>query len=207
MNIDSDYLWDKTGEPDPEIQQLEEVLGTLRYQPQPLKIPVGLQVGRERSFFRGFAPRLAIAATIAMLLLGLGLWLGLQRLERNRPAEIVRTAGTPAVNPKHEVEAPPKQDQNLVTSSGPDQKRIDEPRRGGANQSLLAANTNRVSNEHRNERVKNQQLAAKKLKEAEAAKDQLMLAFRMASVKLNFAQRKAQDLNQKEPTHNQHKIG
>jgi hypothetical protein len=32
-----DYLWDKTGEPDPEIQQLEEILGTLRY--QPLQLP------------------------------------------------------------------------------------------------------------------------------------------------------------------------
>src|SRR6266545_7807215 len=36
MNIDSDYLWDRTGEPDPEIQELEEILGTLRYQPRPL---------------------------------------------------------------------------------------------------------------------------------------------------------------------------
>ena len=34
MNNDGDYLWDKTGEPDPEIQQLEEILGTLRYQPR-----------------------------------------------------------------------------------------------------------------------------------------------------------------------------
>ena len=45
MNIDGDYLWDKTGEPDPEIQQLEEILGTLRYQPRPLEIPEEIQIG------------------------------------------------------------------------------------------------------------------------------------------------------------------
>jgi hypothetical protein len=207
MNIDSDYLWDKTGEPDPEIQQLEEVLGTLRHQPRSLKIPAGLQVGRERSFFRGFVTPLAIAATIAILLLGLGLWLALQRMQRDHPTEIVKT--TPVVNPNPAVVAPPKQDQNTnsATTGGPEQKRIDEPRPGRVNQSLLAVNTNRVRKEDRNERVKNQQLAVEKLQQAQAAKDQLMLAFRMASVKLNFAQRKTQDLNQKEPTHNQHKIG
>jgi hypothetical protein len=26
MNNESDYLWDKTGEPDPEIRELEEIL-------------------------------------------------------------------------------------------------------------------------------------------------------------------------------------
>jgi len=65
LNSDTDYLWDKTGEPDPEIQQLEEILGTLRYQPRPLEIPSGLQVGK-RSFFRGLrnhAAPLAIAGT------------------------------------------------------------------------------------------------------------------------------------------------
>ena len=34
-----DYLWDKSGQPDPEIQKLEEILGTLRYQPKPLELP------------------------------------------------------------------------------------------------------------------------------------------------------------------------
>ena len=38
--MNDDYLWDKTGEPDPQIQQLEEILGTLRYQPRPLPLPV-----------------------------------------------------------------------------------------------------------------------------------------------------------------------
>ena len=27
----SDYLWDRSGEPDPEVQHLEEILGALRH--------------------------------------------------------------------------------------------------------------------------------------------------------------------------------
>ena len=34
-----DYLWDGSGEPDPEIRELEDILGELRYQPRPLEIP------------------------------------------------------------------------------------------------------------------------------------------------------------------------
>ena len=63
-----DYLWDRSGEPDPQIQQLEEILGTLRYQPKPLKLK-----HRPNIF-----PLLAIAATIAVALLTGALWLQLQ---------------------------------------------------------------------------------------------------------------------------------
>jgi hypothetical protein len=72
-----------------------------------------------------------------------------------------------------------------------------------ASQIHLAKNSRRA----RSVRVNDQQLAIARRQEAEAAKDQLMLAFRLVSAKLNFAQKKAQELNQKEPVHNQHKIG
>lgn len=66
-----DYLWDKTGEPDPEIQQLEKILGTLRYQPKPLELPQNLVVPRRRNYF----PLLAIAASLLLALLAGGIWL------------------------------------------------------------------------------------------------------------------------------------
>jgi len=203
MTTRGDYSWDKTGEPDPEVQELEEILGTLRYQPRPLDIPAGLQVGRERSFFRGLAPRLAIAATIAMLLLGLGVWLGLQRLQRNQPAQLVKNPDTPAAKPSPANES--NQDQKIVVApvNNPTPPRIVAAGQRPLNQPQFAANTKRV----RDKRVSGQQLTAARRQEAEAAKDQLMLAFRMASAKLNFAQKKAQELNQKEPAHNQHKTG
>jgi len=200
LNNDADYLWDKTGEPDPEIQQLEEILGTLRYQPRPLEIPAGLQVGRRRSLFRGYAAPLAIAATVAMLLLGLGLWLGLQRLERS-PQQVVKSPDTPQVRP-----VPPNEKQNstvAVASPEPEQKRIVESPHRRVNPSSLARNSKR----DRNTAVKDQQLTLKQQQEARAAKDQLMLALRVTSLKLNLAQRKAQSTNAPDLIHNQHKIG
>ena len=203
VNRDADYLWDKTGEPDPEIQQLEEILGTLRYQPRPLEIPAGLPIGSERSFFRGFrnhAAPLAIAAAVVMLLLGLGLWLGLQRLQRS-PQQVVKSPDTPQVRP----ESPSNEQQNSAVAAStptPEQKRIESPRHR-VNPSLLARNSKR----DRNRVAKGRQLTLKQQQEARAAKDQLMLALRVTSAKLTLAQKKAQSTNAPDMIHNQHKIG
>ncbi len=70
-----DYLWDKSGEPDTQIQELERILGTLKFQPRPLEIPARLQTGSRRFFF----PSFAIAAAITLVALGVGLWLGIHR--------------------------------------------------------------------------------------------------------------------------------
>jgi hypothetical protein len=35
----SDYLWDKTGEPDEDVERLEALLGTLAHRPRPLALP------------------------------------------------------------------------------------------------------------------------------------------------------------------------
>lgn len=32
----SDYLWDKTGEPEEDVAQLENLLGALKHRPRPL---------------------------------------------------------------------------------------------------------------------------------------------------------------------------
>ena len=64
------YLWDRSGEPDSETQHLEEILGTLRYQPQPLEIPTSLRV-RQR---RRYVPAMAIAAVFTLFAIALGLW-------------------------------------------------------------------------------------------------------------------------------------
>lgn len=200
LNSDADYLWDKTGEPDPEIQQLEEILGTLRYQPRPLEIPAGLYVGRERSFFRGYRAPLAIAATVAVLLLGLGLWLGLQRVERS-PQQVAKSSETPQAKPMispDEKQNPPV----AVSSPQPEPKQIVESPRHRFNPSLLARNSKRDRNT-----VRDQQLTLKEQQEAQAAKDQLMLALRVTSAKLNLAQKKAQSTNAPDLIHNQHKIG
>jgi hypothetical protein len=91
---------------------------------------------------------------------------------------------------------------DLAAAPEPNQKRDDVSRRHRVNQSTLAGNSNRL----RREGVKDAQLAVDK-REGEAAKDQLMLALRMASAKLIFAQKKTQSTSPRDLIHNQHKIG
>ena len=74
--MNDDYLWDKSGEPEPQIQQLEEILGTLRHQPRPLNLP------RRRNYM----PLLAIAATVVLALLAGGLWLQLRKPDASIPS-------------------------------------------------------------------------------------------------------------------------
>ena len=40
--MNENYLWDRSGEPDPEVQNLEQILGSLRYQPRPQRFPITL---------------------------------------------------------------------------------------------------------------------------------------------------------------------
>lgn len=71
----SDYLWDKTGEPEEDVEQLENLLGTLKYQPRPLEIPLSAmptaRATRPVMFYT--RPRLAIAASLLLTLLA-GTW-------------------------------------------------------------------------------------------------------------------------------------
>src|ERR1041385_698028 len=69
--MNEEYLWDKSGEPDPEIQELEQILGVLGYQPKPLDLSDEIQ---PRSRHR-FLPLIAIAATLLIALIAGALWL------------------------------------------------------------------------------------------------------------------------------------
>ena len=62
----SDYLWDKTGEPDAEVERLESLLGGFGHTPRPLTLPAQvITFGRRRSWL--FAPA-GLAAAAALLL-------------------------------------------------------------------------------------------------------------------------------------------
>jgi nucleoid-associated protein YgaU len=93
--MNDDYLWNKSGEPDPQIQQLEEILGTLRYQPKPLPLPDELSTSRRRNYF----PWLAIAATLVIMLLAGGLWLRIRNQEASIPSVAFAQPATPIPGP------------------------------------------------------------------------------------------------------------
>ncbi|MFN7928646.1 MAG: hypothetical protein U0Y68_11985 [Blastocatellia bacterium] len=92
--MNENYLWDKSGEPDEEIQQLESLLSEFRYQPRPLVLPVEAP---KPGFWAWLTPfftvRYAVLAAMTLLALSAGLWLV------TRPTELPEIAGQPFVTP------------------------------------------------------------------------------------------------------------
>ena len=159
--MNDDYLWDKSGEPDPQIQELEEILAPLRYQPQPLELPD--DGFRRRNYF----PLLAIAATVLIALLAAGVWLKLRKQQTDPPQEAKFVVpSVPSVSKEKTTDLPK---QPVV---------------------VRKRNVKRSFNR----------------KEALEAKEQLMLALRVASEKLKLAQRRTQGPSPNQ-IKNQHKVG
>jgi hypothetical protein len=186
MNMNDNYLWDRTGEPDAEVRQLEDLLGSLRYQPRPLEIPPTMNVRRKRAFIP-----LAIAAAIALLMIGAGLWVRFANSNRRPVLQAERAPDSTAPAPT----APRSNDQlaSSVTLPAP-RETYSAPRK--TNRVLTAAKTRRPI-----------EPAAPVLTAEELAqKEQVIVALRLVSFKLNMAQRKAQGLPQINSIRN-HKIG
>ena len=191
--MEDNYLWDRSGEPDPEVQELEEILGTVRYQPRPLEIPVNVQVNRRGSFF----PAIAIAAAMALLAILLGLWFSFNprqpapalEAKQNPQIEPTRNAPLPQVSPDRLAPAP-------VAVNSPNAKgtqKRETPR------NYLALNKGRGAQTQ----IRQPELTPEEL----AEKEQVLIALRLVSAKLNLAQRKAQGAPQLNVIRNQHKIG
>jgi hypothetical protein len=191
--MNEDYLWDKSGEPDTRVQELERILGTLKYQPRPLEIPARLQTGAQRFFF----PSFAIAAAITLVALGVGLWLGIHRGERT-------SSGVEAVNLPSSIPAPSTSPSGAEGQLASD-RRGDEPKLEKSKHASFSRHWSGTS-KHAN----NALVAAKRASEREeaaAAKAQLMIALRVASSKLSLAQKKTQGAYPASLIRNQHKAG
>jgi hypothetical protein len=71
----NDYLWDRSGEPDPEVERLEALLGRFRGDtPAPVMPTVPLAPRRPR---RPYLPALVAAAALVVVGFGSGLWMTL----------------------------------------------------------------------------------------------------------------------------------
>lgn len=185
--MSDDYLWDRSGEPDPEIERFERTLGKLRYQPKALVLPVARP---RRSFF----PALA-AAAVVLLVLASGLWLSLRRSineDSNSPRLLIARpvpyllAGMkqPVLNSSPAVKESNPDEQVTLTSSVQSARKAKPRRLVEARQalSLPIVARRRVSHD------KDRQV----MREGEMATEQLMLALRFASSKLNLVQKKVQ---------------
>ena len=180
--MSDDYLWDKSGQPDPEIQQLEEILGTLRYQPRPLDLPNNLRIGRKRNHVVGFA----IAASILLAVLAAGVWFAVRSGIKETPQTQTSTR-TPAV----ETPAPNKSESPVNATSEKD--RVSEK----------IAVVNKKSEPSSSARI----MSTRERREALEAKEQLMFALRLTTEKLGMVQRKTQTPATSNQIKNQHRIG
>ena len=179
-----DYLWDKTGEPDPEIQQLEEILGTLRYQPKLLELPQDLLTPRQR---RNHFPLLAIAATVLLALLAVGVWLRVRTQSESQPRQASVAPAPTAVDEKTAVATKNKEEIR--------EQKIEQVRKAGM--SPLPR--------HSKHRSSSTALAKREREEALAAKQQVMLALRLTTEKLSLVHKKTQ--NPSNQIKNQHRVG
>ena len=189
--MNDNYLWDRSGEPDPEIQKLEELLGELRYQPQPLHLPANITVGRKRTFF---VP-MTIAAAIIMVAILSALWFQFSR-KPNAPARQAKQDAPARPTNVKQPESSPEQTTAAVKNEPKEQK----PRRQ-LNRNLLATN----------KRLNKREVSAPRLTPEELAeKEQVLVALRLVSAKLNLAQRKtvgAPQTTSPNIIRNQHRIG
>jgi ferric-dicitrate binding protein FerR (iron transport regulator) len=97
-----DYLWDGSGEPDPEAQKLENLLGRYRHnQPRPAFDQLTVEQARSRRWrFPAFRLSFSAAAVAAVLVFGVSAFVVVHTRKANQagPAwEIARIAGTPRV--------------------------------------------------------------------------------------------------------------
>jgi hypothetical protein len=201
--MNDDYLWDKSGEPDPEIEGLEKTLGRLRFKHagEHLTLPATPRL----SYRHGFSPMLAAAAALLILILAGGLWLGLRRSSSTEGEGAVVTGAAPVE--KQDRRDVPQQEQRVVSGprpplgSGPDEvakdgsapdaaqpnpviERVKRPRRYTGVRQLTARSTkSNVLSAPRREQL---------VREGEQAKAQLILALHIASDKLNTMQKKIQ---------------
>ena len=174
-----DYLWDKTGEPDPEIEHLERVLGQLRHQGKPEDVlDKHEKLGRPSP--RMFHKALALAAALAFVTLALGAWLAL----RQSKSEAMNSARVASVELQP---ATPQDKQEVSTVDSTSAK-------DRASQSVKEAQDKPVVPVRRRSvnRLRETLLSEREQARGELAKEQLIKALQITSSKLDFVQKKVQ---------------
>jgi hypothetical protein len=175
--MNDNYLWDKSGEPDEEIQQFESLLSEFRYQPRALALPEAMPERRPHAtakalIFSLTPMRYVALAAMLLLALGIGVWLSL-RPATNAP-DVVKVKPTPTTEPVLEKQAesapvsPPQASQFARRSQTPAPK-------------VYFA-------KHTPQRVTRKSLE----QEGERAKEKVLYALQITSEKLNLIAKRVQ---------------
>lgn len=228
----SDYLWDKTGEAEEDVERLEELLGQLRFQPRTFEVPATLPVVVPRrashTLHKFTWSRLAVAASLLLTLLA-GAWLitTKQRTTSNAPSPMAQQRTPRTVTPPEQAQQQqPTQTATTTTqtdkdnlasgsSAGATSGRTEQTQRGV----VVQSNAANMSRHQRREFisvavVKRHGALPRQLNVREVnapreevamtprereAMEKFMLAMKVTSEKLGYAERQVQGLNESSP--------
>ena len=182
-----DYLWDKTGAPDPEIERLENALAVFRYQKTdapalPAKI-IPFERKTPRNFFR---LAFACGACAAIAVICFGVWLQSSSNKIEIAKDSMETIAPP-VNRKAANEIPTKTPDNSFAGKAEFPKSTGEPK-------IIKVKKIVQPTERQNKiiarKVEGKKSEIKLTKEEKYAYDQLMLALSITSSKFKLVKDK-----------------
>jgi hypothetical protein len=207
----SDYLWDKTGEPEPEVERLEELLGQLRFQPRTFEVPATLPFAPRRATrvpSHYSWSRLAVAASLIVTLL-LGAWLIVSKQRTVNTQQLVHQ--TPAAEEKatqqkitnQEVAVTTPNNDNSTTARNDKHDKVDHvvaPKvRRQQREATQVAAQKRFDVRPRHSSVRNlnapREEIAKMTPREKEAMEKFMLAMKVTSEKLGYAERQVATLS------------
>ena len=159
----SDYLWDKTGEADEEVERLEELLGSLRHQPRKFELPHDVEMQTSVRPRRTYAWAAVAAALILMVLAGA--WFAVLRDrcgEGSRHAETARSGGTEAPAAKAPETVTSRPGVEASKEQPPPSPRVQEEEQQAPLEKKLAPQFARsdVESERKTQRLKAQRAAS-----------------------------------------------
>jgi hypothetical protein len=220
----SDYLWDKTGEPEEDVEQLENLLGALKYQTRPLDIPssampTAVKARPATVFFS--RPRLAIAASLLLTLLA-GTWFVTRQTEQQVDRLTTVNKVSTAAGNRQIKQAVVANDQagNNASNSNAEGDKVVTPKQREDKARIVTASASKVYRAPRVLVAKRQKSQPRRsVEDAPAprefiatvgemhwkvdqpltpqqreATEKLMLALQVASAKFNYAQREMREI-------------
>lgn len=204
----SDYLWDRTGEPDADVKELEELLGSLAYQPRPLELP---ELPRERvTYSLAWTRVVAVAAALLLMLLAGAALMSMRRQAVVTPEERAVQQPSPLQieTPERRAVETSKDDEDIALRRSddlPESKPM--PRNGSRSMARQAASSRQQRQLPKRRRDEMPAPVSAEIAQSQKheltdeqrrAKDQLMLALRFASDNLKYVQEQVHEVSMAE---------
>lgn len=185
--MNDNYLWDKSGEPDEEIQHLESLLCEFRYQPRPLMLPEAepermpkvAAIANAKAMIYSFANvRYAAMAAMILLALGAGIWISTRSTTKDPEvtAGMATPTVTPTATPTIEPQSAPAPE---IAPPAPASQNVKHFRAAAPKSHFAAYKPKRVNRRSFEE-------------EGERAKEKVLYALQLTSEKLNLISKKIQ---------------